>query len=106
MISIVWIDWLIATYVAGVDEPGDISVGGELSIDVAADLTVLPAVVDMNDGHHVPLKDKQQRNHHGQHVPLKQQLNHSARMRWYFYGPNTLNTSPVSHISVVVVIMF
>ena len=45
----------VCTYVACVDKPGDLSVRCQLSIHVAADLAVLPAVVDVDDGHHVPL---------------------------------------------------
>ncbi len=36
--------------------PRHVAVGDKLSIDVAADLTVPPAVVDVNDADHVPLK--------------------------------------------------
>lgn len=55
-----------ATYVAGVDEPGDVSVGGQLSVHKAADLTVLPPIVDVNQSHHVPLQQRQ----HVTHQPL------------------------------------
>ena len=48
-------------YVIGVDVPGHVAVGDELSVDVAADLTVAPAIVDVDDADHVPLqtRDKQ-----------------------------------------------
>lgn len=42
--------------------PSHVAVGDKLSIDVAADLTVPPAVVDVNDADHVPLKKEK-----GQH---------------------------------------
>lgn len=47
---------LFATYVAGVDKPGDVPEGGQLAVHVAADLAVLPAVVDVDERHHVPLR--------------------------------------------------
>ena len=53
----------VCTYVAGVDKPGDLSVRRQLSIHVAADLAVLPAVVDVDDGHHVPLGNTHTHTH-------------------------------------------
>ncbi len=50
------------SYVVGVDVPRHVAVGDKLSIDVAADLTVPPAVVDVNDADHVPLKKKKAQN--------------------------------------------
>lgn len=42
--------------------PSHVAVGNKLSIDVTANLTVPPAVVDVNDADHVPLeKEKGQR---------------------------------------------
>lgn len=37
--------------------PGHIAVGHQLTVDVAADLRVPPAVVDVDDADHVPLKE-------------------------------------------------
>lgn len=53
--------WSVATYIAGVDKPGNVSKGRQFSVHEAADFAVFPAVVDVNQGHHVPL---QQRNKH------------------------------------------
>lgn len=50
------------TYITGVDKPGDLAIGCQLPIDIAADLAVLPAIVDVNDRHHVPLKNTNTRN--------------------------------------------
>ena len=47
---------MCSTHVAGVDEPGDVAVRSQLSVDVTAHLAVLPAVVHVHDGHHVPLQ--------------------------------------------------
>lgn len=46
------------THVTGVDKPGDVSIRGQFSVHKAADFTVLPAVVDMDEGHHVPLQQQ------------------------------------------------
>lgn len=40
--------------------PSHVAVGDELSVDVAAYLTVPPAVIDVDDADHVPLEDKRQ----------------------------------------------
>jgi len=37
--------------------PGHITIGDQLAIDVATDLGVSPAVVDVDDADHVPLKN-------------------------------------------------
>ncbi len=50
------------SYVVGVDVPSHVAVGDKLSIDVAANLTVPPAVVDVNDADHVPLKKEKGRH--------------------------------------------
>ena len=36
--------------------PGHVAVGDELSVDIATDLRVPPAVVDVHDADHVPLE--------------------------------------------------
>lgn len=36
--------------------PGHVAIGDQLTVDVASDLGVPPAVVDMDDADHVPLK--------------------------------------------------
>lgn len=43
-------------YIIGVDVPGHIAVGDQLTVDIATDLGVPPAVVDVDDADHVPLK--------------------------------------------------
>lgn len=45
-----------AAYVAGVDEPGDVSERSKFTVHIAANFTVLPAVVDVHQSHHVPLQ--------------------------------------------------
>lgn len=45
------------SYIVGVDVPGHVAVGHQLTVDVAADLRVPPAVVDVDDADHVPLKE-------------------------------------------------
>ena len=44
------------THIVSVDMPGHVAVGNELAVDVAADLTVPPAVVDVDNADHVPLQ--------------------------------------------------
>lgn len=46
-------------YVIGVDVPGHVAIGDQLTVDIATDLRVSPAVVDMDDADHVPLKHRQ-----------------------------------------------
>lgn len=43
------------TYVICVDMPSHVAVWDQLTIDVASDLRVPPAVVDVDDANHVPL---------------------------------------------------
>lgn len=50
----------VPTYVAGVDKPGDVSEGSEFPVHIAANFTVFPAVVDVDESHHVPLKPQKQ----------------------------------------------
>lgn len=51
------VNWFAGyTYVIRVDMPGHVAIGDQLTIDVASDLGVPPAVVDMDDADHVPLK--------------------------------------------------
>ena len=45
-----------AAYITGVDVPRHVTVGDELTVDVATDLAVPPAVVDVNRTDHVPLR--------------------------------------------------
>ena len=40
--------------------PGHVAVGNQLSVDIATDLRVPPAVVDVHDADHVPLERKQE----------------------------------------------
>lgn len=56
--------WNYSTYVTGVDKPGDVSKGSQFPIHIAANLTVLPAVVDVNQRHHVPLQKQKQADSH------------------------------------------
>lgn len=44
-------------YIVGVDVPGHIAVGDQLTVDVATDFRVPPAVVDVDDADHVPLEN-------------------------------------------------
>lgn len=44
------------TYIISVDVPGHITIGDQLPVDVAADFTVPPAVVNVYDADHVPLQ--------------------------------------------------
>lgn len=46
-------------YVIGVDVPGHVAIGDQLTVDIATNLRVSPAVVDMDDADHVPLKHRQ-----------------------------------------------
>lgn len=45
-------------YIIGVDVPGHVAIGDKLPVDVAADLTIAPAVVDVDDADHVPLQTR------------------------------------------------
>lgn len=47
----------LCPYVIGVDMPGHIAIGDQLTVDIATDLRVPPAVVDVDDADHVPLKN-------------------------------------------------
>ncbi len=44
------------SYIIGVDVPGHIAIGDQLTVDIATDLRVSPTVVDVDDADHVPLK--------------------------------------------------
>lgn len=44
-------------YIVGVDVPGHITIRDQLTVDVATDLGVPPAVVDVDDADHVPLEN-------------------------------------------------
>lgn len=52
---------IVATYITGVDKPGNIPKGSQFSIHKAAHFTVFPAVVDVNYSHHVPLEQRQEK---------------------------------------------
>jgi len=43
------------SHIAGVDEPRHFRLRDKISVDVALQLALAPAVVDVNDGDHVPL---------------------------------------------------
>lgn len=45
-------------YVVGVDVPRHVPVRDQLAVDVASDLAVPPAAVDVNDADHVPLSER------------------------------------------------
>lgn len=45
------------SYIIGVDVPGHIAIGDQLTVDIATDLWVPPAVVDVDDADHVPLEN-------------------------------------------------
>lgn len=47
-----------SAYVIGVDVPRHVSVRDQLPVDVASDLAVPPAAVDVNDADHVPLSER------------------------------------------------
>lgn len=44
------------SYIIGVDVPGHIAIGDQLPVDIATDLGVSPAIVDVDDADHIPLK--------------------------------------------------
>lgn len=46
-------------YVVGVDVPRHVTIGYQLAVDIATDLGVPPAVVDVDYADHVPLKNTQ-----------------------------------------------
>lgn len=52
-----------AAYIIGVDMPGHITVGDQLTIDIATDLRVPPAIVDVDDADHVPLQKHKKIKH-------------------------------------------
>ena len=45
-----------ASYIVRVDVPGHVAIGNQLSVDIATDLAVPPAVVDVDNADHVPLR--------------------------------------------------
>lgn len=47
-----------SAYVVGVDVPRHVAVRDQLPVDVASDLAVPPAAVDVNDADHVPLSER------------------------------------------------
>lgn len=51
---------IATTYVTGVDKPGDVSKGSQFPVHIAANFTVFPAVVDVNESHHVPLQQQKE----------------------------------------------
>lgn len=46
-------------YIIGVDMPGHVAIGDQLTVHIATNLRVSPAVVDVDDADHVPLKHRQ-----------------------------------------------
>lgn len=58
-----------ATYVTGVDKPGDVSKRSQFTIHIAANFTVFPAVVYVHESHHVPLQPQNSSIH-----TLKQEI--------------------------------
>ncbi len=52
-------------YIVGVDMPGHIAVGDQLTVDIATDLGVPPAVVDVDDADHVPLQNTKTNSERG-----------------------------------------
>lgn len=56
------------TYIISVDVPSHITVWDQLSIDVAADFTIPPAVVNVYNANHVPLqKPTEEKNDENQY---------------------------------------
>lgn len=51
----------LCPYIIGVDVPGHVAIGDQLTVDIASDFRVPPAVVDVDDANHVPLKDTKAR---------------------------------------------
>lgn len=51
----------LCPYIIGVDVPGHIAIGDQLTVDIATDLGVPPAVVDVHDADHVPLENTKAR---------------------------------------------
>lgn len=49
-----------SAYVVGVDVPRHVAVRDQLPVDVAPDLAVPPAAVDVNDADHVPLSERRE----------------------------------------------
>ena len=49
-----------AAYITGVDVPRHVAVGDQLPVDVATDLAVPPAVVDVDRADHVPLRRREE----------------------------------------------
>ena len=47
-------------YITGVDVPRHVAVGDQLAIDVATDLAVAPAIVDVDRTDHVPLRRREE----------------------------------------------
>lgn len=45
-------------YIVGVDVPRHVAIGDQLTVDIATNLRVPPAVVDVDDADHVPLKHR------------------------------------------------
>ncbi len=50
----------VATYVTGVDKPGDVSERSQFSVHKAANFAVFPAIVDVNKSDHVPLQQQKE----------------------------------------------
>lgn len=46
-------------YIIGVDVPGHVAIWNQLTVHIATNLRVSPAVVDVDDADHVPLKHRQ-----------------------------------------------
>lgn len=46
-------------YIIGVDMPGHVAIGHQLTVHIATNLRVPPAIVDVDDADHVPLKHRQ-----------------------------------------------
>lgn len=47
------------SYIIGVDVPSHVAIGDQLTVHIATNLGVSPAVVDVDDADHVPLKHRQ-----------------------------------------------
>lgn len=54
------------TYIIGVDVPGHIAIRDQLPVDVAADLTIPPTIVDVHNADHVPLQNREKEGQRGE----------------------------------------
>lgn len=58
MLTFIHLSSSVLPYIVGVDVPRHVAIGDQLTVDIATNLRVPPAVVDVDDADHVPLKHR------------------------------------------------